>query len=429
MNRKIKALIASVAIVSQGSAAVVAAVPSSQALKAALAKSKLVDPTIEIVSSTEPGHPEHVYISTFMHRSATEDDLKIDALLMSKVVMEAAPDVDRVVVVFFSAADVATYRQVSIKKIDIKAFEGGDVNRAELLKTIEVVPGQTVDSPAKLTALLHQISFVRDLQVGVSGKLIDLSAQVDLSRSDLDTKLEALQLAKNALAAAPEGVEQVNVKLQDAWEAGKSKQVNFAVSDLEKMSSAIEGVLAALAIVPVAAQNKVVAGEYEQDRQKLADRIDALGKLGVNTSAFSSYFKTIEAAVGKENINEPSHAADMIKKLQGYLDDQEKTTASAKNRPSQLKKEPEKVAVAQPTGHTDKHAVFIGDREFDETRARDQPDIYAKELEAHYMPQPNGPAHFVDVLQRISQILRTDQKVADAEKFQKWANEVRARIH
>jgi len=431
MNRKFKALlICVVAAVASSTQALQATVPSNEALKAAILKSKLLDPTIELVTTTDPANADHILVSTFLHSSATDGDCKIDALLIGKAVMESAPDVTRVTVTFFSTADFSTYKQVSVKSTDIKAFEGGAVNKELLLKNLEVQLGQTADSPSNLTALLRQTSLVKGLQVAVAGKLIELSAQVDLSRSELDAKLEALQLAQNALAAAPEGITKVNVKLQDAYEPSRVKQISFETAQLESMAGELQTALAGIAITAGATSVEVVAGPFQDERQKLHSRIDALQKGGVGVQSFLALFKFIEANVPK---NDQAVLRGNIDRLSNALDDQEKTMAAVKNRPSQLKKEPEKVAIATNFVSGKKHADYttLVDMEFDENRARGEPDRYAQELEQHYLSRPPVSAqqatHFVSGLLRISQLLKQDAKTSDADRFQKWANDVRAK--
>jgi len=411
-----------------------AAVPSSDAVKAAIVKSKLLDPGIELVMAADPTHPDRILVSTFLHGSATDRDCKFDAFLIGKAVMESAPDIHLVTVSFVSTADLSTYKQVSVKSTDVQVFENGQVNKESLLKSLEVQVGQTADSPSNLTALLRQTSLVKGLQVAVAGKLVELSVQVDLSRSQLDTKLEALQLAQNALAAAPEGMTSVKVSLQDAYEPGKIKQISFDKLQLQSMAHELQSALAKVAIevgAPSAGTTTVCEGEYKQQRQKLLASIKDLEKKGVGVQAFMGFFKSIEMIVGNDKLN---RLESKIKSLQTAVDEQEKTIAAVKNRQSQLKNAPEKVAapVTAAPAVARNGTTMVGDLEFDFNRAGSEPDRYAQELEQHFMSQkPITSQHatfFAIGLMRISQTLTQNGKTADAERFRKRAVEVSALV-
>jgi len=406
-----------------------AAVPSTEAVKAAISKSNLLDPNFEVVTSVDPANADHVLVSTFLHRSATDRDCKIDSLLIGKTIIDLADGaVSRVTVSFFSTQDLSTYKQVSVKSLDVKAFSAGAVNKDELLKNIDIIMGQTADSPSNLTALLRQATMENALQVALADQELDLTAQADLSRNELNTRLEVLQLAQNGLAAAPAGVKTLVVKLQDAFERNRFKQVTFDVAELQSMMAKLQVVLNPVAII-TAPVSSVVQGAFQGERQKLYTRIASLGKQGVGVQSFVGLFKFIEANVSK---NDQAVLRGNIDRLSNALDEQEARMVAVKNRASQLKKEEkeEKVTAALPASTGKKHAdyVTLGGDEFIEDRARTDPDEYARLLQSTYMTNPVKPAlakRFASGLQRISELMRENHRDADADKFQRWAADIR----
>src|SRR5688572_27242922 len=76
-------------------------------------------------------------VQAYERPSATESDLKIDAVLIARVITERLPEVAKVKVLFFKR-DRSSYYQIAVTVGDIKAFGGGDVSKEKLLKSLEV---------------------------------------------------------------------------------------------------------------------------------------------------------------------------------------------------------------------------------------------------------------------------------------------------
>lgn len=92
------------------------------------------------VSATIQG--SEVLISTSA-RSATDDDLKIQTVLLARKIFETDPSLVRVTAHYY-AANPSTYRKVTISTLDVKAFGAGLADQNELIKTIAV--SQETDS-------------------------------------------------------------------------------------------------------------------------------------------------------------------------------------------------------------------------------------------------------------------------------------------
>lgn len=77
-----------------------------------------------------------VLISTSA-RNATDDDLKIQTVLLARKIFEADPSLVRVTAHYY-AANPSTYKKVTISTLDVKAFGAGLADQNELIKTIAV---------------------------------------------------------------------------------------------------------------------------------------------------------------------------------------------------------------------------------------------------------------------------------------------------
>jgi len=112
MAKRLKAIVTALLLVGAARGqAILAAVPSSDALKASLLKANC-STKHRADHSADPEHSDYVLVSTFLQQSATDSDCKIDALLIAKTVMElAGADVTRVTVSFFSTKDLSTYNK------------------------------------------------------------------------------------------------------------------------------------------------------------------------------------------------------------------------------------------------------------------------------------------------------------------------------
>lgn len=109
-----------------------------------------------------------VLISTSA-RNSTDDDLKIQTVLLARKIFEADQAILRVTAHYYGA-NPSAYKKVSVSTLDVKAYSAGLADQAELLKSITVVPET-------------------DSRFADSGKSSGSSAQAE-SQSDKDTKGE-----------------------------------------------------------------------------------------------------------------------------------------------------------------------------------------------------------------------------------------------
>ncbi len=110
-------------------------------IRSLIEDAKLLQPEYKISAAV---NGEEALISTYSSTRSrrVDDDCKIDAILMAKTLMEADPeDVKRVRVRFYDPLDTKKYRQVMIREGDIKAFGSRQMDRKDLLASIDMSAG------------------------------------------------------------------------------------------------------------------------------------------------------------------------------------------------------------------------------------------------------------------------------------------------
>lgn len=81
---------------------------------------------------------KEVRVSTFKAKKLTEQDLKIEAVLIAKAVIDAEPSTARVVVAFFRQQRETKYSEIKLTKPQIVAYVSGQVSKEELLASLEI---------------------------------------------------------------------------------------------------------------------------------------------------------------------------------------------------------------------------------------------------------------------------------------------------
>lgn len=279
----------------------------------------------------------NAFLSTYRHTKANDTDLKVDALLMSKVVMGLDPSISNVTVYFFSSADLTKYKQLTVSSVSVKAFGSGAVGKDELISSLNLTAGGSQDAAAKLANALAagQGTVGHRVESAISGSEVTVSTDLDSDSSDRDVKYAALQLAEQALQAAPE-VKTVKVSFADLSQPGSYRQVVLNAGDVRSLNTAVKNALASVSVsmhggggsTGTASTESAMAGPAQDERQKLLDRINALAKNGVGVAPFLTAFKAIEQQVADhatvDTISEAVH------RLSGAVDTQEQNYKDAK---------------------------------------------------------------------------------------------------
>lgn len=280
----------------------------------------------------------NAFLSTYRHTKANDTDLKIDAMLMSRVVMTLDPSVSSVTVYFFSNADLTKYKQLTVSSVSVKAFGSGAVGKDELISSLNLVSGSTQDAAAKLANVLaaNQGTVGHRVESAINGTEVTVSTDLDPDASERDVKYAALQLAEEALQAAPE-IKTVKVAFADLSQPGSYRQVVLDAGTVRSLNSAVQNALAPVAVsvhtgggaaTATASSEAAMPGPILDERQKLLDRINALGKNGVGVAPFLAAFKAIEQQVA-EHVAVDS-IAEAVHRLSGNVDNQEKSYKEAK---------------------------------------------------------------------------------------------------
>ncbi|CAN5286412.1 hypothetical protein BH10CYA1_BH10CYA1_27870 [soil metagenome] len=281
----------------------------------------------------------NAYLSTYRHTKANDTDLKVDALLMSKVVMGLDSNISNVNVYFFSSADLTKYKQLSVSSVSVKAFGSGAVGKDELISSLNLTAGGTQDAAAKLANALAagQGTVGHRVESAITGSEVSVSTDLDPDSSERDVKYAALQLAEAALQAAPE-IKTVRISFADLSQPGSYRQVLLNAVDVRSLNSAVKNALSSVSVsshagsgttaTGTASSESAMAGPAQDERQKLLDRINALGKNGVGVTPFLTAFKLIEQQVVDhatvDTITEAVH------RLSSNVDTQEQNYKEAK---------------------------------------------------------------------------------------------------
>ncbi|HEY9679021.1 MAG TPA: hypothetical protein V6C76_13510 [Drouetiella sp.] len=278
-----------------------------------------------------------VFLSTYRHTKANDTDLKIDAMLMSKAVMSIDPSITMVTVYFFSSSDLTKYKQLTVSSVSVKAFGSGAVGKDELINSLNLTAGTTADPADKLANTLAAGAGASGHRVAssISGSEITVSTDFESDASELELKIAALQLASEALQAAPD-MKTVKVSFADLSQAGTSRQIVMDAGTVRSLNSALKNALSPVSIAvrgggaaPVAASaDGAMAGPMQDERQKLLNRINALGKNGVGIAPFLAAFKALEQQVADHATADT--ISDSVTRLSSNIDTQEKNYKEAK---------------------------------------------------------------------------------------------------
>ncbi len=151
---------------------------------------------------------QEVIVTTYSHPKATGQDLKIDAMLITKALMDAQTEgLVRVKVFFYGGPGSTKFRQAVVRTSDVQAFGSRLVSQEDLLSSIELIEGDTRQKEGILDGiykadrikLLSRIEHLSELGVGVSDQRAELKAIEDLVRANADK--DNIVLAMNELIA------------------------------------------------------------------------------------------------------------------------------------------------------------------------------------------------------------------------------------
>ncbi len=365
---------------------------------------------------------DQVFVSTFRHASADEKDYKIDAVLIAKAVIEAAPNEVARVNCYFYGKDLSSYQEVSVSAGDIKAFASQQLTNEQLLASLSVktVAGQQSETD-KIAAQLQGNAIIQPSDYKtVQDKPESITVNTDLPPwvSDEQAKLEALRIAINTFQALP-SAQIVKVNFTDPAQQTETREFDFLTEQLGTFWKAIQS-----------AMGSVVETEK---RDALLAQLKEMNSKGIGVAPFVKAFLAIEQAVKRET--DAKYILEMVTRLKANVDDQMKAFASAKEKKASKAAEPPKSAAAPPpavqsAGGGSRWAV--GESPIIEGEVLANPDQLVAQYEQRLsrgFKTPEDNPKFVIVLDQVTQILTRNNRAAEAAKYQQRAQQIRAGHH
>jgi len=229
------------------STACFAAIPTESQIRGELSKSNYLPASTRITVATDAKQSDAMTIAMFAQQDANEKDCKIDALLIGKTVMElSGGDVTKVTVYFYSLT-MSTYKAVSVRNLDVRAFAAGGVNKDELLKSLDLTLGKVGDNPQQVERFLQEKRFASgNISAAITADELQINSSSINTSTDTNAKIDALQLALTVLPVVRAGIHKITVNFADSQSQRKS--ITFTVDDLKSMSTQVQTVLAPMVV-------------------------------------------------------------------------------------------------------------------------------------------------------------------------------------
>lgn len=273
---------------------------------------------------------DDVSLSSFRNKSDTQKDLKIEAVMAAKALIDVDAGIRRVTVRFYEVWQPRRYAEITVTAAEIKAFGSGAVTSEDLLASLRFVEGthqqvkavpagaevpddgtspgspadqdspQVADGPQKpeRVALLRRITALNKQGVGTK-PFLDAFAQVEtLAAANQVSQLERLLESLTQNVVAQEVRIEAFAKRQPVGAAGSgappvaapppvanAPNSLVATNDLLKMTKGRYGWFAPSTEGPLAA-----------DRFAVAERLFVLKVRGVPVEKYAGLFREMEAS-------------------------------------------------------------------------------------------------------------------------------------
>jgi hypothetical protein len=386
------------------------------------------------------------YISTYKNARATDNDCKIEAVLIAKAVMDVAPnDITRATIYFYSTANINKRKFVTVTAGDVKAFGSGQLGQEQLLSSLTVKDEEVVDPAAKLSGYLQQRETLRNrrsFDIHMNGQTMVVVAEIDPGMNERDMKYEAFKIAERALDAGGGQANKVSISFADPVSRGTIQQISFDAAQIKSLDSSIQSALTSIQMAAVASHIDVQAlstadGDEKEGRDKILASLKALDKQGVGVTPFLKPFFDIEQMVASDNDPKLKPA---ITRLTSALAEQEARSKSAKDfKPTgtataTTKPEEKPPAAGGPPslpafGKTKTSRWASGASAMTEGEILSNPDK-AIETQVAAMGGPQlaeKDKKFALVLYHCYEILNTNHRTADAERIMRRYTELKAK--
>ncbi len=416
------------------------AAPSSQDLVSAIEKAKVLSTGTRVAASVNGAE---AYVSTYRNARATDDDCKIEAILVAKTIMDLAPaDISRVTVYFYNALRLNKRKEVAVTAGDVKAFGAGQLSQEQLLASIAIKDTELNDPAARLSAYLQQRESARTrkkIDTYMNGETMEVVADLDPDMSERDVKYEALRIAEKAMEKAGAKTARVKVSFADPIAKGNFKEISFDTAQLVSYDKNLQSALYNIQINPVTAKIdiqalEVVDGAAKDERGLVLKKLQGLDKQGVGIGPFIKQFFDIEQMVSNGNDDQ---ATEAVKKLTVSVQEQEARTKGAK-APKPVAATaasgtvlPVAIVYEKDGGYRGRNPDGLGGGWSPEDMVK-APEQYVKEKEGMLGGKESADANpnFSKTLSWLYWNLVKNGKTAEAEKYgRRWmANQARYRF-
>lgn len=302
------------------------AVMSSQNVIEVVRKSKALGEGARI-SAAVAG--EDVSLSSFRNKADTQKDLKIEAVMAAKALIDVDAGIRRVTVRFYEVWQPRRYAEITVTAAQIKAFGSGTLTSEDLLASLRFVEGTHQQAKAAPAGS----------EVPVDGMPVDSAAEQDAQVAEGPQKSERVALLRRIKALYKQGVgtkpfldafaqvetlaaaNQVALlerSLDSLTHSVVAQEVRIeAISKRPPAGAAANGATATVSAPPASmTPNSVVAtndllnmtrGRYgwfapstegllAADRFAVAERLYALKVKGVPVEKYAGLFKEMEAS-------------------------------------------------------------------------------------------------------------------------------------
>jgi hypothetical protein len=375
-----------------------------------------------------------VYISTYKHLKANDNDCKIEAVLMSKTAMDLAPqEIARATIYFYSSFNLNKRKVVAVTAGDVKAFGSGQLSQDQLMASLGIKDEEVNDPASRLSTYLQQREGARTrkkIESYMSGDTLEVVADLDSDMTERDMKYEALKIAEKAVETSAGSARKIKVSFADPIAKGSFKQILFDMGQLRNLDSSLQSALMGIQVAAVNAKIDVQAlvagdGSYKDEREKLLTRLKNLDKGGVGITPFLKQFFDIEQMV---SVGNEEQADATIAKLDSNLSEQEARTKTAKE-PKPVKAAVPKVKIPEVQGRKSNRWSTGVTQVTDEDILTD-PDKAAQRVEDALGGRSvaEGDRRFLEHLERISILLDGKGRSPEAQKFAQRAASIKGRI-
>lgn len=275
-------IIGSILIAGMAITAAAAQLPSVPQLNRVIGDSKILDAaspfTATISGST-------VILSTYKDKKTYSDkNCKIDGVLLTKVIIDAYPDVQTVRVCYFDRMNRNSYRYVDVQKAIVETFGKGKLKDDILLESMNIISAQTgvAGSGSKSQSSLDSYEPIqgidrneRVITLAQIRRLRDAGAPVDGFFKEF-LYIEREFIAKHDVDRSTAALNKLN----------------------EDLNSAVVRQNALLKADPLGPKQ----GPYYSRRYQVYQQLDVLSRKGVDVSEMKQLFReAVEDQVGRPN--------------------------------------------------------------------------------------------------------------------------------